>query len=281
LCTSPKRSVEGSENCPIGLVVVSSLASESAVIILLSDFSIYCLPSNYDTISAIASNEKSDGTDAKRVANRDYFIDTVKRILQRNASVPILRARGDKQISEQEAAELMCRCVEILRKEYVERLLAAREACEKRVVELGEIFAQQDQDLLRLEQSSKAINDRALNSAQRVDELEEKQKNLWERLKRIPESVLGGETGKLSADEETRMLKPLIELKDEMGSMVEDLDHLKERVGEISVDVPNEPSSLDTPTRLNVQLVKKRLEEQQHQIESLMRTVKGAQDESQ
>lgn len=32
------------ESCPIGIAAVNSVSSESTIIILLSDFSIYCLP---------------------------------------------------------------------------------------------------------------------------------------------------------------------------------------------------------------------------------------------
>lgn len=50
-----------------------------------------------------------------------------------------------------------------------------------RAGELGGIFAQQSQDLVRLDESTKAIGERTRKSNQRREELAERQKALVER----------------------------------------------------------------------------------------------------
>lgn len=239
-------------------------------VVLLWDFSLTAVPLKWlkECEFLLGEDKERIGTDSKADGDSSYFIDHIKRALQTNASVPILKSQK-RDISEKEAAELFLRSIQILEQEYVRKLEAARDLCDSRVTKLK---AQKEHEQSELELSKMKIEEvqnRLESAEQSYVCLAEKQKELNERLA-VVNAALHRASG-TSSEAEERLADKLALIDTACCSIRERLE--RDRVAVLGANKGEIGVKYQLDSMRNV------LETQNEELESLMRRFKRVDSE--
>lgn len=105
----------------------------------------------------------------------------VRRLLERSASMPVLRSQPTEPAPLAERLQLLRTAAARLRAEYMQRQKVARHALQLRTKELRLQLEQQQRDIERLQRLQREARQRSERTAARYAEVQQSQQRLVER----------------------------------------------------------------------------------------------------
>lgn len=190
LCTKPLFS------CPtspiLGLDVVTDPLLGATLVMLSNDLEFTVLPiglqyqvSSPGQSAGSASGNSSDVISSQQLSSsssRESFKRRLEQILQRKASVPILKSGANVELSQQDMFQLLSRVTSVLREEYVHKQDHARQELQTRMSLLQQRKEHQLQDLRALLDSRHMLRENATAISEKLEKCKDDHESLLRRL---------------------------------------------------------------------------------------------------
>ncbi|CAG0896497.1 unnamed protein product [Darwinula stevensoni] len=203
-----------------GPALVALLHSGEALVLPLRR--VHLLPPRFPLLSSTSS-------DFSAASKSEPFDAYIGRILQKSETQPLLKIPKDSKVSPQDQLKLVQHVTKVLRREYIHKLLIAKEEIEKRVEILKSQKEHQLSELERLNQTRTRLEKQGEALGLRLQEASNKQELLYSRIEKLLEKVQGGLPPMLSEPEEAA-LEELNLTHDQAEQLEKLLLHLKSRL---------------------------------------------------
>ncbi|XP_067951982.1 nucleoporin 88-like [Watersipora subatra] len=242
ICTQPTAD---SKPSPIkGLAVVPQDIHFTSLICLLSDYSCMKLDirnGQFFQPPTMLSSLSSPGN--MRASTRWSFDAHINELLRKESTHPFIKTGSDQTLTAEQNCELLSRGTQILREQYIGKLLSARKMLDTRVSALENLKEQQLSDLRCLEKGLQTRKDAAEELAERYEDTCEKSELLSVRMENVISKIqssiseLSDGERALSGHLESRK-REITELQDRLDQIKMKYKYQKESLNRKSSDMP-------------------------------------------
>jgi len=192
LCTKP--SSNSPSNVPCGCVISRDEDSNTLVTCILSSGEIVCVTIQGSSNDASdlegildASRNSHDSLSTsplRRLRGSGGFDVYIRNLLARNSTVPVIRSGGgDKKISADDYYQILTKTTQVLREEYMQKMIIAKIELEKRCSILQTKKKEQMKDVASLDSEMKNdLSSAAVDLGSKLEVCQEKSRDLVDRL---------------------------------------------------------------------------------------------------
>ncbi|KAK0041191.1 nuclear pore complex protein Nup88 [Biomphalaria pfeifferi] len=226
VCTKPLYS------CPtspiLGVDTVTDPLLGTTLLVLTCDYEFTALPMGLH-YKLYPSHSESSSLNSSKVQPRNLepFSHQVKQILLKKDSHPLLKSSNTTEQSQKNCFRMLIQATQILRQEYIPRIVKAKQAIDARVALLKNHKTYHLEDIKRLIEASQELREHAGIIADRLETTKENHERLFKRLDSVVHKLQNNVP--VLSDAEKQMIRELNRIKDNIQIYEQSIQQVKSK----------------------------------------------------